>query len=326
MASLIKMLFAGAIVGAMFASAPLLAADAIYPSRPVRMIVAVAPGGGTDIVARLVATRLTENLGQSVIVDNRSGGSSVIGTVTAARATPDGYTLLMGTNASLAINPGLIPDLPYDSVKSFTPIVNVAGVPTVLVVTQSFPAKSLQEFIAYAKAQDGKLNHGSSGNGGTGHLTAELFKTATGIRAQHIPYKSDGPALIDLLGGQLSFMFPNMPSIVPYVKGGRLRALAVSSARRSPMLPDVPTLLESGVKVEINGWYALLGPANMPASVVAMLNGHVNRILAQPEFVDKLASLGATPFGGTPQQVVSLIRSDTAKYAKAIRESGTKPD
>jgi len=321
-----QVLFAGAMVSALFRSGPLAAADPAYPSRPIRMIVAVAPGGGTDIVARLVATRLTENLGQSVIVDNRSGGNSIIGTSLVARATPDGYTLLMATNASHAINPGLFPDLPYDPVKSFMPIVMVAGVPTVLVVTPAFPAKTVQDFIAHARAHEGKLNHGSSGTGGTGHLTAELFKTATGIRATHIPYKSDGPALIDLLGGQLSFMLPNMPAIVPYVKAGRLRALAVSSARRSPMLPDVPTLLESGIKVEINGWYGLVGPAGTPANVVATLNANVNKMLAQADFVEKLANLGASPIGGTPQQVVSLIRSDMAKYAKAIKDSGAKPD
>lgn len=321
-----KVLFAGAMVSAMFGSGPLSAADPPYPVRPIRMIVAVAPGGGTDIIARLVAIRLTEDLGKSVIVDNRSGGNSIIGTTTAARATPDGYTLLMATNASHAINPGLFPDLPYDPIRSFTPIVNVADVPTALVVTQTFPAKTVQDFIAYAKAHDGKLNHGSSGTGGTGHLTAELFKTATGIHAQHIPYKSDGPALIDLLGGQLSFMFPNMPSIFPYVKAGRLRALAVSSARRSPMLPDAPTLLESGIKVEIVGWYGLMGPAGTPANVVATLNGYVNKMLAQPDFLEKLANLGASPLGGTPQQVVSLITSDMAKYAKAIKDSGAKPD
>jgi tripartite-type tricarboxylate transporter receptor subunit TctC len=235
-----RLAFGGLVIAAV-ASAPAAAAQATYPVRPIRMIVAVAPGGGTDIIARLVAARLTDSLGQSVIVDNRSGGNSIIGTSIAANSTPDGYTLLMATNASHAINPGLFPDLPYDPIRSFTPVVNVAAVPTVLVVTQTFPAKTVQDFIAYAKANDGKLNHGSSGTGGTGHLTAELFKTATGIRAQHIPYKSDGPALIDLLSGQLSFMFPNMPSIVPYVKAGRLRALAVSSARRSPMLPDAPT-------------------------------------------------------------------------------------
>jgi tripartite-type tricarboxylate transporter receptor subunit TctC len=319
------MVLAGTVVTAIGSSGPLSAAEAAYPVRPVRMIVAVAPGGGTDIIARLVATRLTEDLGQTFIVDNRSGGNSIIGTSLAAHAAPDGYTVLVATNASHSINPGLFPDLPYDPIKSFTPIVNLAAVPTVLVVTPSFPARTVHDFIAYAKANEGKLNHGSSGTGGTGHLTAELFIAATGIRAEHIPYKSDGPALIDLLGGQLSFMFPNMPAIVPYVKAGRLRALAVSSARRSAMLPDVPTLLESAIKVEINGWYSLMGPTATPAHVVATLNAHVNRMLAQPDFIEKLASLGASPLGGTPQQVTALIRSDMAKYARAIKESGAKP-
>lgn len=297
-----------------------------YPSRPIRLIVAVAPGGGTDIISRLLAARLTESLGQTVIVDNRGGGNFIIGTSIVAKATPDGYTLVTATNASHAINPGLFRDLPYDPIKDFTPVVALAAVPVVLVVTQAFPAKSVQEFIAHAKAQDGKLNHGSSGTGGTGHLTAELFKTATGVRATHVPYKSDGPALVDLMGGNLSFMFPNMPAIVPFVKAGRLRALAISSAKRSPILPDAPTLLELGINVEINGWYCIMGPAGMPKSVVARLNAEINKILSQPDFIERLASLGASLMGGTPEQVVALIKSDIAKYAKAIKDSGAKPD
>ena len=297
-----------------------------YPARPIRLIVAVAPGGGTDIISRLLAARLAESLGQQVIVDNRGGGHAVIGTSIVTKSASDGYTLLMATNASHAINPGLFRDLPYDPIRDFTPIVAVAYVPTVLVVTPAFPAKSIQEFIAHAKAQDGKLTHGSSGTGGTGHLTAELFKTATAIRAIHVPYKSDGPALVDLLGGQLSFMFPNMPSVPPYLKAGRLRALAVTSGKRSPALPDTPTLLESGVKVEITGWYCLMGPAGMPRPVVTRLNAEANRVLAQPEFLERMAALGATVWGGPPDQVTTLIRADMQKYAKAIKDSGAKPD
>jgi tripartite-type tricarboxylate transporter receptor subunit TctC len=232
----------------------------------------------------------------------------------------------MATNASHAINPGLFTDLPYDPIKDFTPIVAVAYVPTVLVVTPTFPAKNVRDFIAHAKAQEGKLTHGSSGTGGTGHLTAELFKTATGIRAVHVPYKSDGPALIDLLGGQISFMFPNMPAAVPHVKSGKLRGLAVTSARRSPALPDAPTLIESGIKLEVTGWYCLMAPAGVPQSIVARLNGEVNRMLGQPDFLERLSALGATTMGGPPEQVTALIKSDMAKYAKAIRDSGAKPD
>jgi tripartite-type tricarboxylate transporter receptor subunit TctC len=295
-----------------------------YPARAIRLVVAVAPGGGTDIISRLVATRLIESLGQNVIVDNRGGGNFIIGTSIAANANPDGYTLLMATNASHAINPGLFRNLPYDPIKDFTPIVAVAYVPTVLVVAPAFPAKSVQDFIAHAKAQGGKLTHGSSGTGGTGHLTAELFKTATGIRAIHVPYKSDGPALIDLLGGQISFMFPNMPGAVPYVKAGRLRALAITSAKRSPALPGAPTLNESGIKLEVTGWYCLMGPAGVPQPVVTRLNAEVNRILTQPDFIERLSDLGATVLGGSPEQVTALIRSDMAKYAKAIKDSGAK--
>jgi tripartite-type tricarboxylate transporter receptor subunit TctC len=288
--------------------------------------VALAPGGGTDIISRLVAARLTESLGQNVLVENRSGANAIIGTTFVAKAPPDGYTLLTATNASHAINPGLFADLPYDPIKDFTPIAALGGVPTVLVVAPAFPAQNVKELIAYGIAQDGKLNHGSSGIGGTGHLTAELFKAATGMRGMHVPYKSDGPALVDLLGGQLSFMFPNMPAVVPYVKAGRLHALAITSAKRSPILPETPTLMELGIKVEINGWYCVMGPAGMPKPVVARLNAEINKILAQADFVEQLASQGVTPMGGTPEQVVALIKSDMAKYAKAIQESGAKAE
>lgn len=297
-----------------------------YPSRPIRLVVPNAPGGGTDIVSRVLGARLTESLGQSVIVDNRGGGSAIIGSMIVAKATPDGYTLLTATNASHAINVGLFPDLPYDPLKDFTPIVAIAGVPSVLVVAPAFTAKTAKEFIAYGIAQDGKLNHGSSGTGGTGHLTAEIFKTATGMRAVHVPYKSDGPALIDLMGGQLSFTFANMPGVVSYVKAGRLRALAITSAKRSPVLPEAPTLIELGIKVEITPWYSVLGPAGMPRPLVAKLNAEINKVLTQPDFVERLAGLGASVIGGPPEQVVEIIRSDIAKYGKAIKDSGAKPD
>ena len=312
------------LIGALMSASSLYAQS--YPVRPVRLLVAVAPGGGTDIIARLLAARLTESVGQTIVVDNRSGGSAIIGTTIAARASPDGYTLILATNASHAINPGLFRELPYDPIKDFTPVIAVAGVPTALVVTPAFPAQNLKDFIAYGIAQNGKLNHGSSGTGGTGHLTAEIFKAVTGMRALHVPYKSDGPALVDLLGGQLSFMFPNMPAIVPYVKAGRLHALAVTSARRSSILPDVPTLMERGINMEIIGWYSVMGPAGIPAPVVARVNSEINKILVQPDFIDRLTGLGATAMGGTPEQVVALIKSDMAKYAKAIRDSGARPD
>ena len=301
-------------------------AEDAYPSRPIRLVVPNAPGGGTDIISRLLAARLTESLGQSVIVDNRGGGSAIIGSMIVAKATPDGYTLITATNASHAINVGLFPDLPYDPLKDFTQIIALAGVPSVLVVTPTFPAKNIKDFVAYGLAQDGKLNHGSSGTGGTGHLTAEIFKTATGMRATHVPYKSDGPALIDLMGGQLAFTFANMPGVVTYVKAGRLRALAITAPKRSPVMPDVPTLMESGYKVEVLPWYCTMGPAGLPKPVVTKLNTEINKVLKQPEFLERLVGLGATVIGGPPEQVTAIIRTDIAKYGKAIRDSGATPD
>ncbi len=297
-----------------------------YPSRPIRLVVPNAPGGGTDIVSRVLAARLTETLGQSVIVDNRGGGSAIIGSMIVAKATPDGYTLITATNASHAINPGLFPDLPYDPIKDFTPIIAIGGVPSVLVVAPAFPAKNVKEFIAYGMTQDGKLNHGSSGTGGTGHLTAEIFKSVTGMRATHVPYKSDGPALIDLMGGHLSFTFANMPGVVTFVKAGRLRALALTSPKRSPVMPDVPTLLESGLKVEVLPWYCVMGPAGLPKPVVDKLNAEINKVLKEADFQERLVGLGATVIGGAPQQVVDIIRTDLPKYGKAIKDSGAKPD
>ncbi|MGH8619513.1 MAG: Bug family tripartite tricarboxylate transporter substrate binding protein [Burkholderiales bacterium] len=285
-----------------------------------------APGGGTDVVSRLLSVPLTESLGQSVIVDNRGGGSAIIGSMIVAKAVPDGYTLMMATNASHAINPGLFPDLPYDPIRDFTPIAAIGGVPSVLVVVPAFPAKTVKEFIAYGIAQDGKFNHGSSGTGGTGHLTAEMFKSVTGVRATHVPYKSDGPALVDLMGGHLSFTFANMPGVVAFVKAGRLRAVALTAPKRSPVMPDVPTFVENGVKLEILPWYCVMGPAGMPKPLVTKLNGEINKALAQPEFLEKLAGLGTTVIGGAPEQVTAIIRSDLPKYAKAIKDSGAKPD
>jgi tripartite-type tricarboxylate transporter receptor subunit TctC len=306
------------------------------------MLVAVAPGGGTDIIARLVAARLTESVGQTIVVDNRSGGSSIIGTTIAAKALPDGYTLLLATNASHAINPGLFRELPYDPIKDFTPIVAVAGVPTALVVTPAFPAQNLKDFIAYGVAQNGKLNHGSSGTGGTGHLTAEIFKAATGMQAEHVPYKSDGPALVDLLGGQLSFMFPNMPAIVPYVKAGRLHALAVTSARRSSILPEVPTLMERGIPLGVPVGAELLGrdyseplllslayafeqatkmrkaPLSTPKEVLAQLNGEVIKIFRLPDLKERLAALGLEPAGAPLSNTNTYIKSEIDRWARVV--------
>ncbi|MGH8619512.1 MAG: Bug family tripartite tricarboxylate transporter substrate binding protein [Burkholderiales bacterium] len=309
------------------AAAPVTATGAeTYPSRPLRLVIPYAPGGSTDILGRLIGAKLSETWGQQVVIDNRPGGNAMIGSTIVAKAPADGYTLIMATNGSHGINMSLYPNVPYDPLKDFTPLIAVAGVPMVLVVTSATPVKSAKELVSYALAQDGKVNYGSAGTGSTGHLTAEIFKTATGIKGQHIPYKSDGPALVDLMGGQFTFIFSNMPAVVSYVKAGRVRALAVSVSQRSPLLPDVPTLTELGIKVEIIPWYGVMGPAGISKPVAAKLNAGINRVLESPEFKERLVSLGATVMGGTPEQFVALIQSDIEKYAKAVKDSGAKPD
>ena len=315
------------LLTALIAAMPCLALGAEpYPSRPLRLVVPYAPGGSTDILSRLIGAKLAEKWGEQVVIDNRPGGNAMIGCAIVAKAPADGYTLIMATNGSHGINMSLYPNVPYDPLKDFTPIIAVAGVPMVLVVTPAFQAKTAKDLVSYALAQDGKINYGSAGTGSTGHLTAEIFKAATGIKGQHIPYKSDGPALIDLIGGQFAFIFSNMPAVVPYVKNGRVRALAISTAQRSPLLPEVPTLSELGIKVEIVPWYGVMGPAGIPQPIVAKLNAEINHVLESPEFKERLVSLGATVMGGTPQQLVALIKSDIAKYAKAVKDSGAKPE
>lgn len=299
-------------------------AEGPYPQRPIRLIVAYAPGGGTDILSRLLAQALTGALGQQVVVDNRPGANAMIGSSIVAKATPDGYTLLMATNGSHGINSSLYREVPYDPVKDFSPVALIAQVPMLLVVLRTSPATSVSEFVTWARAQGGKLNFGSGGTGSTGHLTAEMFNTATGIKASHVPYKSDGPALVDLLAGQFSYIFSNMPASVPYVRAGRFRALAVSTPSRSPGLPDVPTLVESNIPVEIIPWYGVMAPARTPREIVGRLNTEINRILTQPEFKKRLLAAGADPLGGKPEQLTAQIKSDLAKYAKAVKESGAQ--
>jgi tripartite-type tricarboxylate transporter receptor subunit TctC len=299
-------------------------AEGPYPQRPIRLIVAYAPGGGTDILSRLLAQALTGALGQQVVVDNRPGANAMIGSGIVAKATPDGYTLLMATNGSHGINSSLYREVPYDPVRDFSPVALIAQVPMLLVVLRTSPASSVSEFVTWARAQGGKLNFGSGGTGSTGHLTAEMFNTATGIKASHVPYKSDGPALVDLLAGQFSYIFSNMPASVPYVRAGRFRALAVSTPSRSPGLPDVPTLVESNIPVEIIPWYGVMAPARTPREIVGRLNAEINRILTQPEFKKRLLAAGADPLGGKPEQLTAQIKSDLAKYAKAVKESGAQ--
>ena len=300
---------------------------ASYPTRPIRLVVPFPPGGATDILARALAQRWSETLGQQVVVDNRPGAGGNIGSELVARAAPDGYTLLMGTVGTHAINASLYAKMPYDHVKDFAPVVLVAGVPNVMVVNPAVPAHTVQEFIAYAKANPGKVNFASSGNGTSIHLSGELFKVMTGVQMTHVPYKGSAPALQDLLGGQVQVMFDNLPPSLPHIKAGKLRAVAVTSARRAPALPDVPTIAESGLPgFEASSWFGVLAPAGTPAPIVTRLNAEANNWLGTPDAKEKMLALGANAIGGSPEDFAAHIRAETAKWAKVVKESGAKAE
>jgi tripartite-type tricarboxylate transporter receptor subunit TctC len=295
-----------------------------YPTRSVRMVVPFAPGGSNDIMARLLGQKLTETFGQQFIVDNRPGASGIIGTEIAAKATPDGQTLLV-MSLTLAVNPSLHRKLPYDTEKDLAPITVIAAAPLMLVVHPSLPVKSTQEFIAYAKANPGKLNFGSGGPGSTPHLAGELLKTMAGIQMTHVPFKGGGPALSALVGGEIQLMLENIPSTLPYVQSGRLRALAVTSRKRSPMVTDLPTLDESGVKgYELVGWNGLFAPGGTPKAVITKLYDASVKALEQPDVKKRLAAMGAEAGGNSPEEFRKFIRAEIAKWAKVVKASGMK--
>jgi tripartite-type tricarboxylate transporter receptor subunit TctC len=298
-----------------------------YPTKPIRLVVPFPPGGATDILARAVAQKLTEAWGQSVVVDNRPGAGGNIGSELVAKAAPDGYTLEMGTVGTHAINASLYAKMPYDHVKDFAPVILVAAVPNVLVVNPAVPVNSVQELIAYAKANPGKLNFASSGSGTSIHLSGELFKVMAGVQMTHVPYKGSAPALQDLLGGQVQLMFDNLPPSLPQIKAGKLRALGVTSTARSPALPDVPTIAESGLPgFEASSWFGVLAPAGTASTIIAKLNAEIAKWLASPEAKEKLVAIGANGAGGTPEDFARHIQTETAKWAKVVKESGAKVD
>jgi tripartite-type tricarboxylate transporter receptor subunit TctC len=316
-----------AAVGAL-ALAPLAAqAQAAFPTKPITIVVPFAAGGTTDILARVVGQYVSKDLGQPVIVDNRAGAGGNIGAQNVARAAPDGYTLLMGTVGTHAINQSLYKKMPFDPIKDFAPLSRVALVPNLLVANPAQPYKNVKEMIAYAKANPGKVTFGSSGSGSSIHLSGELFQHMAGVEMQHVPYRGSAPAVTDLLGGQIAVMFDNMPSAIGHVKSGKLRALAVTTPKRSPALPDVPTIAEAGVPgYSATSWFGLLAPANTPAPVVARLNAAILKALADPEVKKKMAEQGAEPFGEKPEQFAEFIRSETAKWAKTVKQSGATAD
>ena len=297
-----------------------------YPSKPVRIIVPFPPGSGADITTRLVAAGLGSALGQQVVVDNRAGAAGTIGAETAARAAPDGYTLLTAP-ASLTISHTLYKNLRYDLAKDFAPVALMASVPFVLVVHPSLPVKTVKDLIVFAKARPGQINFASTGNGSSPHLTAEVFKMQAGLDLVHIPYKGTPLAVADLLTGQVSMMFANALSVLPHVKSGRLRAIAVTSTRRSPAAPDLPTVEESGLPgFESGTWFALLAPAGTSREIIARLNTGVSRVTATAEVRSRLAAQGAEPQSGTPEQVAAHIQREISKWAKAIKASGARID
>ena len=298
-----------------------------YPAKPIRMIIPFPPGGATDILGRVLAQKLGDQLGQSVVVENRPGAGGAIGSEMTAKAAPDGYTIQMATVSTHSIGPALNPKTPYNVKRDFAPVIHLADSTNVLIVSPSLPVNNLKELIAYAKTHPGKLNFSSSGNGTIVHMTGEMFKMETGTFIVHIPYKGTALAIPDLIAGQISLMFDNMASALPHVKSGKVKTLAVSQLKRSTLLPEVPTMDEAGLKgFESNTYFGVFAPAGTPAAIVQRLNAEINKALQALDFRERLAANGAEPVGGTPEQFARVIERETAKYAAVIKRAGIKPE
>jgi tripartite-type tricarboxylate transporter receptor subunit TctC len=292
-----------------------------YPSKAVRLVVPYLPGGSTDIVARIIAPRIGASLGQQVVVDNRGGGASIPGTDAVARAVPDGYTLLLA-NIALGANPNLFRKLPYDAERDLAPVAIAAVMPTLLVSHPSIPARNVKELIAFAKARPGALYYGSAGNGSVNHLTMEVFRWMAGIDVVHVPYKGGAPAFTDLMGGQLSLMFPTVVMASYHVKSGRLVPLGISSAKRASVLPDVPTVAEAGVPgFDVNEWQILVAPARTPAAIIDRLQGELVKAMQDPEAKERIMALGAEPVGSTPREAAAFLKNEIARWAKVSKEA-----
>lgn len=298
-----------------------------YPSKPIRLIVAFASGGGTDVAARAVAHQLAALLSQQVVIDNRPGAGGAIGTEFGAKAAPDGYTLLVGSSAAFAIIPHLNPKLPYDPVRDFVPVGAFAKLVFVLDVHPSVPARSVRELIAIAKSHPARLNYGSSGQGATAHLATEMFMSQTGVKMTHVPYKGAGPAMTALIAGEVDVLFDSMLTTLPQARAGRIRPLAVTTLQRSALMPQLPTIDESGVKgYELVNWFGIFAPAGTPRAVIDRLNSAINAALRRPELNERLSSHGVEPFAGTPDDLASLVRNELAKYGKIIREADIRSE
>jgi tripartite-type tricarboxylate transporter receptor subunit TctC len=302
------------------------AAAQSYPDKPITLIVPWAAGGSTDILARALAEKLAKSLGQPVVVDNRAGASGNIGSNMVAKAKPDGYTLLVGSMSTHAMNPALMPAMPFKGVEDFTPIAQMANVINTLVIHPSVPAKNIKELIAYAKANPGKLNYASAGSGSTNHLSAVLFEKAAGIELFHVPYKGGAPAVLDTVANQTQVLFSAGTQTLPHVKSGKLRLLGVTEAKRSDLLPDAPAVAETLPGYELGVWYGLFGPAGMPKNLVQRLNEETNKALADPAVRARMDSIGVEIIQGTPQQFATVLRNDADRYGKIIRDLDIKSE
>jgi len=295
-----------------------------YPSKPIRLLIPFTPGGSQDVIGRLLAQKVSEAIGQPVVVENKPGAGGLIATQEEARAPADGYTLLLSTGAQMAIEPALNAKAAYDPIKDFVHVIHLGDAPLVLLAVPSLPARDVKEVVAMSKANPGSINTASTGNGTYTHLTLELFKAASGADLTHVPYKGAAPAFNDLMGGQVQTMFTTTASAQPYTSSQKLRALAVTSTRRSPMMPDVPTFAELGVPLDVSVWIGIAAPAGTPGAVVERLNGEFNKALAAPDVRSKLAALGVDPAGGTSAQMTQYVRNDAERWAKIVKAANVK--
>ena len=296
-----------------------------YPTKPIRLVITYPPGGNTDLVGRALALKLGEFMGQQVVVDNRGGAGGVLGSMITAQSAPDGYTIMLGTSAGMVINPLLSRKLSYDPVKDFAPVSMVVIVPQLLVINPQLPVKNVRELIAFAKAKPGYLNAGSSGVGTPNHFGTELLKWLAGVDIVHVPYKGGAPALTDLLGGQIQMAFSSVPAVLPHIKAGRLVALGVGSAKRSPALPNIPTIAEAGVPgYEYTTWYGVFAPAKTPRTLIARLNAEIVKAMETPDIKDRFTALGGDPDPGTPEELRAYMANESAKWAKIIKAANIR--
>ncbi|RPJ47242.1 MAG: tripartite tricarboxylate transporter substrate binding protein [Betaproteobacteria bacterium] len=316
----------GLVLGAALILAATAATAQNYPTRPVRFVVPYAPGGSTDTLARTMGTKLSDLLGQQVVVDNRPGANGDIGMTIVAKAPPDGYSIVLGYIANLGIGPSLYEKMPYDPIKDFTSITQVAGASNIFVIHPSLPAKNFKEFIAYTKANPKKVNFASAGVASVGHLTGELLNDMAGIDMQHVPYKGSGQAISDLVGGHIKVMISGMASTLPHVRSGKLVGIVTTGIKRTPATPDIPTIAETFPGFESSSWFGVLGPAGMPKPVVTRLNADIHKSLQDPAVAKRLADVGFEITYGTPEQFTAYIQSEIKKWAKVVKASGAKPE